>query len=64
MKNGKTVILLLLKFLENFYISDDETDITVGIVSRNLSTLLNFVKFRDSLNFHEIRGNGRRSGEP
>ena len=27
--------------LEFFYISDDETDFTVGIVSRNLATTLN-----------------------
>ena len=54
------VILSLLKILENFYISDDETDITVGILSRNLATLSNFVRFRDSRNFYEIRGNGSR----
>ena len=37
--------------LEFFYISDDETNFTVEIVSRNLVTQLNFVKFRDSKNF-------------
>ena len=26
-------------------------DFTVGIISRNLATMLNFVEFRDSLNF-------------
>ena len=30
---------------------DDETDFTVGIVSRNLATTSNSVKFRDSRNF-------------
>ena len=30
------------------YISDDETDCTVGIASRNLASTLNFVEFRDS----------------
>ena len=34
-----------------FSISDDETDFTVGIVSRNLATTSNFVEFRDSQNF-------------
>ena len=34
-----------------FYISDDETDFTVGIVSRNLATTSNFVEFRNSRNF-------------
>ena len=43
-----------VKFGQNpkfFYISDDKTDFTVGIVSRNLATTSNFVKFRDSRNF-------------
>ena len=31
-----------------FYISNDETDFTVGIVSQNLATHSNFVGFRDS----------------
>ena len=30
---------------------------TVGIVSRNLATMSNFVEFRDSQNFHAFRGN-------
>ena len=38
-KNSKTVILV--KIQKNFYISDDETDFTVGIVSRNLATTSN-----------------------
>ena len=49
LRNGKTVISV-----ENpkiFKISDDETDFTVRIVSRNLATTSNFVKFRDSKNF-------------
>ena len=38
--------------------SDDETDFTVGIISRNLATTSNFVEFRDNRNFHVFRGNG------
>ena len=38
------------------WISDDETDFTVGIVSRNLASTLNFVEFRDSRNLHVFRG--------
>ena len=41
---------------------DDETDFTVGIVSRNLATTSNFVEFRDSWNFmffEARRGVGR-----
>ena len=46
---------------EFFYISDDKTDFTVGIVSRNLATTSNFVEFRDSRNFmfFEARGGVR-----
>ena len=40
-----------------FYISNDEMDFTVGIVSRNLTTTSNFVEFRDSRNLHVFRGN-------
>ena len=43
-----------LKFI--LWISDDETDFTVGIVSRNLASMLNFVEFRDSWNLHVFRG--------
>ena len=32
-------------------ISDDETDFTVEIVSRNLTTMSNFIESRDSQNF-------------
>ena len=38
------------------FTSDDETDFTVGIVSRNLATTSNFVKFRDNWNLHVLRG--------
>ena len=38
------------------YISDDETDFTVGIFSRNLASTLNFVEFQDSKNLHVFRG--------
>ena len=36
---------------EFFYISDDETDFSVEIVSRNLATTSNFVEFRGGQNF-------------
>ena len=34
----------------------NETYCTVGIVSRNLASTLNFVEFRDSRNLHVFRG--------
>ena len=37
------------------WISDDETDFTVGIVSQNLASTSNFVEFRDSRNLHVFR---------
>ena len=44
MKNGKIIIFFKNpKFI--LWILDDETDFTVGIVSRNLATTSNFVKF-------------------
>ena len=46
---GKTVISV--KNPKNFSISDDETDSTVGIVSRNLVTQSNFIGFRNSRDF-------------
>ena len=46
LRKGRTV--KLGQNPEFFYISDDETNFTVGIVSRNLATTLNFIKFRDS----------------
>ena len=49
LRKGKTIILI--KNPEFFYISNDETDFTVEIVSRNLATTSNFVEFRDSRNF-------------
>ena len=48
-ENGKTVILV--ENPEFFSISDDKTDFTFGIVSRNLATPLNFVESRDNRNF-------------
>ena len=60
LKNGKMVISV--KNPKLFYISDDETDFTVGIVSRNLATTSNFVDFRDSQNFHVFRENERNVG--
>ena len=38
------------------WISNDETDFTIGIVSRNLASMSNFVEFRDSQNLHVFRG--------
>ena len=38
------------------WISDDETDFTFGIVSRNLASTSNFVEFRDSRSWHVFRG--------
>ena len=38
------------------WISDDKTDFTVGIVSRNLASTSNFVEFRDSRSWHVFRG--------
>ena len=32
-------------------------DFTVGIISRNLATMSNFVEFRDSRDLHVFRGN-------
>ena len=37
-------------------------DFTVGIVSRNLVTMSNFVEFRDSRNLHIFQGNERSAG--
>ena len=37
-------------------------DFTIGIVSRNLATTLNFVEFRDNRNLHIFRDNGRNAG--
>ena len=37
-----------LKFI--LWILDDETDFTVGIISRNLASTSNFVEFQDSRN--------------
>ena len=44
-----------------FYISDDETNCTIGIVSQNLATQLNFVEFRYSRNitYFEVTGVGQ-----
>ena len=44
-------MVISVKNPEFFLISDDKTDLTVGIVSRNLATMSNFIKFRDSRNF-------------
>ena len=58
LKKGKTVISV--KIQKIFYISNDETDFTVGIVSRNLATMSNFVEFRDSWNFMVFEALGVR----
>ena len=49
LRNSKTVISI--KDPEFFWISDDETDLTVEFVSRNLATTSNFVEFQNSRNF-------------
>ena len=38
------------------WISDNENDFTVGIVSQNLASTSNFVEFRDSRSWHVFRG--------
>ena len=38
------------------WILDDEMDFTVGIVSRNLASMSNFVEFWDSRNLHVLQG--------
>ena len=38
--------------------SDDETNFTVEIFSRNLATTSNFVEFRDSRNFTFFKASG------
>ena len=63
-KNGKIVISVKNpKFI--LYISDDETDFTVGIVSQNLANTSNFVEFQDSRDFvhfsrHRLSGTEKR----
>ena len=44
-------MVISVKNPEFFYISDDETDFTVGIVSQNIANTLNFVEFRGNRNF-------------
>ena len=54
LKKGKIVISIKNpKFI--LWILDDETDFTVGIVSRNLASMSNFVEFRDNRNLHVFR---------
>ena len=55
LKKRKIVISVKnLKFI--LWISDDELDLTIRIISRNLYTTSNFVEFRDSRNLHVFRG--------
>ena len=56
LRKDKTVISV--ENPEFSLILDDKTDFTVGIVSQNLSTTLNFVKFRDSRNFKFFEATG------
>ena len=44
--------------LDVFLISDDETDLTIGFVSRNLVAQVNFVEFRYSQNFTFFEASG------
>ena len=43
--------MVILVKIRNFSRSDDETDLTIGIVLRNLATMSNFGEFQDSRNF-------------
>ena len=43
-----------------FYISEDKTNFTVRIASRNLATTSNFVEFQDSRNFMFFEAPGVR----
>ena len=53
-KRAKIVISIKNpKFI--LWISDDQTDFTIGIISQNLATTSNFVEFRDSRNLHVFR---------
>ena len=54
-------MVISVKNPEFFYILDNETDFTIGIVSRNLATTSNFVEFQDSKNLHVFRGNERNA---
>ena len=51
-------MVILVENMEFFYISDGETNFTVGIVSRNLATTSNFVEFRDNRNFTFFKATG------
>ena len=44
-------MVILVENPKFFYISDDETDFSVEIVSRNLATTLNFVEFQGGQDF-------------
>ena len=56
-RNFDYKIVISVKNLEFIlYISDEETDFTVGIVSRNLASTSNFVEFRDSRSWHVFQG--------
>ena len=50
-------MVIPIKIRNKFLISDDETDFTVGIVSRNLATMSNFVEFLDNRDLNVFRGN-------
>ena len=56
-RNFDYKIVISVKNLEFIlYISDDETDCIVEIVSRNLASTKNFVEFRDCRSWHVLRG--------
>ena len=44
-------MVILAENPEFFWISDDETDFSVEIASRNLATMSNFVEFRGDRDF-------------
>ena len=53
---GYKILILVKNPKFILWISDDETDFAIGIVSRNLASTSNFVESRDSQNLHIFRG--------
>ena len=50
-KHSELAATIQVENLEFFYISNDETDLTVEFVLRNLITQANFVEFQYNHNF-------------
>ena len=53
---GHKIVILVKNPKFILWISDDETNFTVGIISQNLASTSNFVEFRDSRSWHIFRG--------